>query len=381
MTKGEQLKKLQKQAKKVRRRKAGIGKLRVWAVTGLLAAGTAVGINYGMDQTTVERQTAYNLYRQSPDVVATFESLDYEDTFDIWNSKDLGNDVNVLLTGGSVYVRNQYKMLPSGDGTTLVIVDAAGNETALDVSASFLNVVGNTLYFRNDADRSIYAYDLPKGEVYPVVAGSVGEVFVTNDAMYFIDYNLDSTIQAMILSGTDKKCVVASPVSSFVVCGNYIIYLDTHSDLYYAPLNLDANIDVEADANGDTEPSVNEPKKLVGNIERFMVGDRIYVESKNTIFSFTPTGGDAREEYTSTDNSLRLVGYLDGHIFFQEGGRLRYLSDGADTTICYDSHSHYTSPVADSTGTLYTVAYTPETGQEVLKLAAIPESGGIDDGE
>ena len=363
MTKGDQLKKLQAQANKIKKRKTFSGKVKTWAISGLLVIGTAIGVGTGASQTSVERQSAYDQYRQSPEAIASFENLGYEDTFDIWNNKDLGNDVNALLTGGQVYIRNHLRMFPSADGSALIITDASGNERTIDMPASYLNVVDDVLYFRNDADRSIYTYNLQTETLHSVSSGNMGEVFVANDLIYYIDYTTDFSVQAIPLSGGAKTEVISSPVASFAVCGDCIIYLDTNSDLYYSPFDADT------------------PKKLVGNIERFLIGDRIYAESKNTIFSFTPTGSEAREEYSSGDDSLRLIGYLDGNLFFQEEGHLKYLSGGTSTTICSDAHSHYTSPVKDASGALYTVAYAQETNQEVLKLDPIPETGGVDSDE
>lgn len=362
MTKSEQLQKLESKVSVARKQTSAAARAKKWIIGGLLVVGSVIGAGVGTNHTSEERQNIYDSYRQSPEAVVPFENLGYEDIFDLWNENDLGNDVNTLLSGGQVYVRNELEIVPGPNGNSLIVTNKNGTEAAIEIPASFLNVVNNILYFRNDLNRDIYSYHLTSGALNVIYAGNVGEVFISKDLIYFTDFDSESGIYSITLQGGNKECVIEHPVTSFAVCGDHIIYLDTNSDLFSMAFGDEA------------------PKKLVGKIERFFIGKRIYVESKNTVFSFAPTGSDARKEYISLNDTMCLVGYLDGILFYQENGKLKYLAKEAANTVCSGNYSRYASLSKNEDGTIFTVAYIPGSNRELLRLDPIPESGGDDNG-
>lgn len=365
MTKQEYLDSLQAKSNKALSSKTPSVQRRKKIVAGILVAGTLVSLGVGVVVTSGEKINAYSTYTEiapgSPDALAPYEHLDYKDIFELWNAHDIGNDVNVLLSGGKIYARNGMTVLPTSDGKDTKITKATGDEKLLSGEVSSINVVNEKIYYRDD-DRNIQEYDLATDQTNLIYDGNVGEVFVANGLVYCIDFDSNSSVISLDFQGQARTTIVDSPVASFAVCGDTIVYLDTNQSLY--------RLDLKSTS----------PVLIVNNIERFFLSERIYAESKNTIFSFSPTGNSSSKLYTSNDDSLRLVGVIDGSVFYQENGKLKYLTGGESPTLASSQYKLYSSLTLNDQGILYVVAYdSGENGEvlkDVLELALKQDAGG-----
>lgn len=362
-TKGEYLQSLQASVNKVQKRKTPKGRIRTWGMAALVCVGSAAGIWYEANASASEQVSRYESYRDSTETIVSIDSLAYEDTFEIWNSRDIGNDANTLLSGGAVYVQGPIKVLPSSDFVSTNVILESGETQNIPMAGSSLNVVGNTIVFRNDATRNIHAYDLASGEDNIIFDGNAGEVFISDGRIYYIDLGDGFAVKSMNLDGSDKQKLLDGPIQSFAVFGDTIIYLDTEQSLFR------------------TQPDGQVPQRLVSNIERFFIGEKVYAESKNTIIAFSPSGSEAEAVYVSESDDFRLIGYQEGKLFFQEAGALKYLEDGACSTVCSDNHVLYDSLDIDSLGKIYCIGFKDAGTKEVLVASSVPESGGSGDGE
>lgn len=353
MTKQEYLDNLKKDAEKSHASKEPKARKRRRIVIFVLAIGSVVGLIASVVGTTSEKNRMYDDYIAAINAgeytAAPFEFLDYEDTFKLWNDS-IGNDVNVLMDGGKQYSRNGLDIYPTGNGKTK-IVEATGTAHIIDAVASSLNVVDSTVFYRDDTTRHICSYDLKTGQTEEIYGGNVGEVFISNRYIYCVDFDQNSFVVAMDLQGLNPVVVVDKPTASFAICGGTALHLSTTQRL--------STVNIET---GTTYV-------LVHDIERFFVNGRIYAESKNSIFAFTTMGGQAREIYTSEDDSMRLVGVVDDLILFQESNVLK-LWDGCEVkAVSTSNHDLYTCVVMCEDGSLRSVAYDQtEDGLELTVL-------------
>lgn len=343
MTKQEYLDNLQKSADKVFATNSPKVKRRRMIIAVVLLIGSIIGIGIGVAETTGEKEKAYSAFAEelrSGDYESVpFEFLDYKDTFDLWNNHAVGNDVNVLLDGGEVYSRDGIEICPDDSGRTTRIQSGNSTPYIINSKISYINVLDDAVFYRSDTDRHIYQFDLNSQRIDAVFEGNVGEVFITNDTIYCVDYSESSALISMDLQGKNQTVLVAEPVSSFLVCGETLLYLDTTQHLYSTTI-------------GSGTSSL-----IVSDIERFFVDGLIYAESKNTLFRFTPTGGRAEEVYTSENDTLRMVSVIDGVVFFQEDGELRSFADGSSNTISSSQHDLYSCVAKCEDGSLKVVAY------------------------
>lgn len=343
MTKQEYLDNLQKNADKILAANSPKVKKRRTIIAGILVIGSILSIGVGIIGTTGEKENAYSAFVEDLSggdyTTVPFEFLDYKDTFDLWNNHAVGNDANVLLSGGEIYSRDGIEICPDESGQTTKVQNGESAPYFINDKVSYINVSNGNAFYRSDTDRCIYRFDFDSQQTEMVFQGNVGEVFITNNMIYCIDYLQDSALISMDLQGNNQAAVVTEPVSSFLVCGETLLYLDTTQHLYSATI-------------GSGSASL-----IVSDIERFFVDGLIYAESKNTIFCFTPTGGRAEEVYSSESDTLRMVGVIGGMVFFQEDGELHSYAGGTSNVISTSQHDLYSSLVKCEDGSLKARAY------------------------
>lgn len=344
---------LQSKVDKINQRKSKPAKVKRTIVVLIVALGTAASVLLGIRSTGSERDIAYAKYTTGEaanlDSAIPYSLLGYKDTFELWNSRDIGNDVNNLLSGGKVLIRDEVRIVPDEDGDCSSATLTNGEVITINGGADYINFYDGTVFYRNVTDRKLYTMNIETGDCKILLDGNIGEVFISEGSIYYIDFQRNNSVFMASADFRDSQEVIDEPIASFVVCGQKLIYLTTNKSMRVYDL-----------ISGTTD-------SLVDNIERFFIGKHIYAESGNSLFSFTPEGQKGELVYKSEDDSIRLVGVLDSLIFYQENGLLECLEDGQSHTVVNDNHSAYTSPV-----------YTVPRGNEYIAVAIDSINGAIE---
>ena len=331
-------------------------------VFGFVLAATILALGAGLLLAKSEPAYAYDRYVSSEETgeanaMAPFEYLAYRDLFEVWNRLDLGNDVNVLLSGGKFCLRDNVLIAPDPENGFLCLAPQTDSAKILaEQSGSYLNLVDGALYFRDDNDRDIYRYDSKSEQISCIYSGNIGEVFVTNGKIYCVDFDADASLLVMDLDGGNPETLRTTPILTFAVCGETVVYLDTAQNLY------------------TFHSGTGETRHLADHIERFFLFVRILAESDQTILSFTTTGKDAQQIYQSDDTSMRLIGVSNDTILLQESGQLLRLGRGEATVVDSSSVVLYSSAFLDTQGNLYTLAYADPAAP--AQLIIVPATNG-----
>lgn len=201
-----------------------------------------------------------NTSEDAPFQGSLVDLLGYKDTFEIWNERDTSNDVNVLLSGGKCLLRDEIVIHPSEDGSGISI--ASGEEFFNIIApASYFNLHGNDLYYRDDSSRDIYRFDTENKQTSCFYSGNVGAIFATADRLYFTDYDAGGSLMSIDFDGSNKVLVLEHPISSFVICGDTVICLDNMQNLLKMSL------------------SDSQPEKIADHVERFFINGDLIVLS------------------------------------------------------------------------------------------------------
>ena len=314
-TKEEHIAELQqkvKSAEALKNRKA-LGMKALHGV-GVLAAAGIITVG-GMFVSGSSAKNAYQAMNAIGKV--DYEFLNYEDTFSKWNSTALGNDINVLLSGGKVCLR---------EGTVTMAVPPKEGQGMVIPGASYLNKHGNEYIYRDDKSRKIVAMNIQNRQKSVLFDGNAGEVVCEGDNVYFVNLGDEANIYRLKLEdGSEPERVVVKPVISFAPVGGSILYLTTDGSLYV--LKQGSKV----------------AELLSQHIERFFVAGCILAESQDKIISFTPLGKDAHVIYQGTDKDMRMVGFEQGNIYIQEDGQLYELSNDEKRALIDTQHSLYGS--------------------------------------
>ncbi len=325
MTKSEYLSNLKKKADKSELYFSKKGKRRHTIIGIILVIGTVLSIGFGIKGTESENKIIYDAFIADHSQI-NYEHLNYRDTFEIWNNSDIGNDVNVLLSGGKIYSRADIAVRPDKNGEYCVFHNNAPIKT-LGHSISFINVIDDIVFYREDETRNLISYKINSDRLQVLVKGNVGEVFASEDRVYYIDLK-NGTLVSINLIGRDRQTIYDYPVNSYAVCGKNIFVLDNNKrfGIYR----------ISSDGTGHFST-------IASNVERFFINGNVVAESGNTVFTFRPTGGKAESVYESYGSSMRLVGMSDSIVFFQEDGILYALIEGTKIPVLDQTYALYQS--------------------------------------
>lgn len=347
MTKGEYLASLRREAQRAEQAASETNRRRRMAL--ILALGTFLILITGVIGSSVSRRRAYSRY-VAGDMQVQFSQLDYQDTFAIWNERDVGNDVNTLLGGGKTYCRNDITVLPSETG---FIVARQGQPLATLAShISYINVMRDSLFYRDDSTRQAHLFHLSSGTDETLLNGNIGQLFATGDRLYYIDHGANSQLFSISLNGGEASMITERPIISFAVCGRTVVYLDTQRRLY------------QKDVNSGSE------SRLLSHIERFYLNGNIIAESGDKIFQLSPDGRKSSLLYESATPNLQLVGANQDGIYYQENGALYVLRDSGAILLFVGPYDLYQSICVDNDGRIYCMAYN--IGGQTIPLQLLP---------
>lgn len=347
-TKAEYLHSLQQDVEDMQRlREQGVQ--RIFRNGAKLLLVTAVVIGIGAAGTALQEKNAAAAFQSTG--IPSYEFLYAGHVFDDWNAAGTGNDVNALLTGGKVLIRD-------GVYVSGVPADDTAGQFQIIPNASYLNKLGSQIIYRDDKDRHIYAYDIDTKQKSIIYNGNSGEVFCTKDSIYFVDYDEGADVMKITLQNpTDKTAVVKSPVKSFVVCGDTVIFLDKGSVLKKQTI-------------GGKSADV-----LMKHVERFYLNGHILAETKNTVVEFKPDGRDSKKLLQDADPEASLVGISGQKLFLQSNGELVSWSKGTKTSLQSAANGLYGSIVEDKDNqTYYGIEYQKDDDNHTsLKLVKLEE--------
>ena len=300
----------------------------------------AVATGAGAAVTSIQESNAAEAFQSSGNL--PYEFMYADGMFTKWNAESIGNDMNTLLTGGKILIRD-------GMHVTGAAADPDSGFLVLP-GASYLNKVGNIIVYRDDKDRHIYTIS-PSTKLKTVLyAGNSGEVLCTKDSVYFIDYDSGSNVMKMPLDGSsDKSVVVDTEVSSFTVCGDTVLYIDSLHNLNSQEL---------------------------GSKSRKTLNGDIIAESQNKVVSFRPNGNTAHKLYESLDKEMRLAGMVGDTLFIEAGGSFLAVHAGKSETLDAPQGTMYSSIAKDDAGNYYGICYAADADSKtVMRLVKI---GGVE---
>lgn len=347
MTKGEYLGSVQKKADKATAAFSKKGILRKALVTGVLCLGTAIICLVGASLSDQAIENDYTRFVEDSSSVK-LENLGYKDTYEIWNAKSIGNDVNCLLSGGEIYSHDGLVVMPKGDRTSEILMDSRAYGS-LQTGASYINVWDDSIIYRS-GDRALIAYDLSSRTSRTLRPNGVGEVFVSEGTIYFVDLGKNRNIYAGDTEGSDILPIIESPVDTFIVLGDTIVYRDFENVLH-------------------SYSTVNASDVVLGRgVERFFLASGgLVIESGDKIYQADSLGRNPQEIYASDNDSMRLAGAYGQMVFIQEDSKLYALKGEEHREIIGDEYALYASLCVDG-DTLKLVAYQDNAGSSAKLL-------------
>ena len=207
----------------------------------------------------------------------------------------LGNSNSNLLSNGS-FSKKDGIICQSINNTVLIV---NGIETIIsEEPSSFINIIGDDVYFRNDVNRALYKYTISTGNTECIVSKNCGEVVVSSKGISFIDFTT-SHLKYIPFNTMKIETVAEIPIQSFTVVGMDYLCLTVEKDLGILSGQtfniLDSNVDrffyqgTIAIQKGDAIYVLKDGKvieKTIQNVDGILVnynGDKLFVKSNSSI--------------------------------------------------------------------------------------------------
>ena len=285
----------------------------------LMIAISAGGLFYGVSDKENTMKMQYKEYEESPDQSKlTPELLSYKDTYKLFVDDYLGNNPSQSMMGGYFYSDVPCIIHPNKDATgTIITIDNKEYEMTAYL-ADNINVRGDYVFFRNPVTREILSYDITEQKTTPLGIFNVGQFVVCGDDYYYIDL-LKSSLEKYNNETKDNVTIVESGISSFVIAGNNIIYLDVAHTLNSYNLK---NAKVTA---------------LGENITAFAFNGSLWIQNNSTVYQKNLID----KRLTEVDLGLqcnRLLGATDSDITFEsvDGVYVYSISDNINSKLGND---------------------------------------------
>ncbi len=228
---GHYLDELNKKVSKIEKQ-AKTNRIRQIILLCLMLAVCAGGILYGASSKTDSLDMQYQEFYEAPDRSNLDQDLlSYKDTYQLFVKYYLGNNPWQSMLGGYFYSSDSCLIYPSKDASKTVLRIEGSEFEISEFLADNLNVQNDTVFFRNPISREVYKYDISTHVTTALMIQNAGQFVVCGDDYYYIDLSQSALIRYDSIHGT-HECMVDNGVTSFVLAGNDIIYLDTAHTLY-----------------------------------------------------------------------------------------------------------------------------------------------------
>lgn len=273
-------------------------KVRAVIFFAVLAAVCIGGIVFGAFNKSSTLEKRYNSFIETPEVSSVdFELLSYKDVAKIFENRFLGNSPSQLLLGGYFCEKDNYKVYPAGDGQSTVLCIDDSEITLSDSIVSDVNIKNEIVYYRDQGERKIYAYDISSGEKTDLGIENAGQFALYDSDYIYIDLS-NSSLICVDQKNENRKTLINSGVKSFAVAGASILYLDSNRTLN--KLGLSDNLKTV----------------IANNVDVFSFSGFLWLQNNDKLIQ---KGLSEKKvyEYELKMPCNRLLGVTDHYIFFE----------------------------------------------------------------
>ena len=182
----------------------------------------------------------------------------------IFESNCLGNYNTNLLSYGCIYSDGEIKIV----STDNIVLEQNGQKIEISgTPGSYINRIGDSVYYRNDEDRKVYRYSIKSQETHCLIEKQCGEVIVSTKGIAFIDYESES-LSYYSFEDKDIKCLSEEKLIEFATVGDKYFCLAKNGNLFL--LN-----------------AAGKSSLLEKDVDKFYYVGNIVIQKKDNVFVLT----------------------------------------------------------------------------------------------
>lgn len=207
----------------------------------------------------------------------------------------LGNDNVSTMSFGNYCEKNGIIC----KSTTNTLLNVNNEEVVIsEYPSSYISIVGNNVYFRNDIDRKYYKYDMTSKQTECVIEKQCSEVVVDLNGIHYIDFS-NSQLYFKQFDGDEAVVIENVKINSFAVIGNQYLCLTDSKELGWVSNN---GFDV-----------------IYEGVDRFYYNGNIVIQKNNNILVLSTT--KYRKTRVLTVNGV-LVALTNDELYIYENSEI-----------------------------------------------------------
>lgn len=210
----------------------------------------------------------------------------------IFESNCLGNYNTNLLSYGCIYSDGEIKIV----STDNIVLEQNGEKIKISgTPGSYINRIGDSVYYRNDEDRKVYHYSIKSQETHCLIEKRCGEVIVSTKGIAFIDYESES-LSHYSFEDKEIKCISEEKITEFAIVGDKYFCLAKNGNLFLL--------------NADGKSSLVEK-----DVDKFYYAGNIVIQKKDSVFVLN---NSILSKLRGKNIKGRLVGCDDERVYIIE---------------------------------------------------------------
>ena len=250
-----------------------------------------------------DKEKAYSQFSSKSNLGFENSAIMYEQMF-------LGNTNLSLMSQSGKILYDGDNLYQSIEGI-LQLVKSGEAKTIYESDVSYLNKYGDEILFRDDKTKHLMKYNPENGSVASVNdTYSFGETIVDNGTIYFINLSENKGLYSLNDSGADL--INKNDHEKFAIVGKYILCLRANGTFYYI------------------DKASKSTSNQLKDISNFVVYGKVYAQSEDRIFSFTP---DFRNSTLECEGMGDLILVGKNGIYTHDIDTIELIKDGVSKTI------------------------------------------------
>lgn len=145
-----------------------------------------------------------------------------QDCYQRFETECMGNKQSVLMQYGQYYKNDSIEIMGYKKPVTLSINDK--NIKLTDHEISYINVIDDHIYYRDEEDRKIYSYAIETGKITKLTDVEVGESVVSSKGISYISLE-DEKLYAQKFGENRAETIIPEKVKKFTQVGNKYLCL------------------------------------------------------------------------------------------------------------------------------------------------------------
>lgn len=210
----------------------------------------------------------------------------------------LGNKNSILISFGKYC---EIGDIVAFSNTKTILKSDEIERIVSEQPASYLNIIDNYIYYRNDVTRELCRYSIDDEKTEIIIESQCGEIIVSKKGISYIDLN-SQTLKYISFDTNEMIEIASFKVKSFAIIGDKYYCLKTNKELGVLTKSGDFNL-------------------ISADVDRFYLDCNLAFQKGNNIYVYN--GKSTIKSKIAVESGI-LIGLSENEIFVNENNKINF---------------------------------------------------------